>query len=223
MRPAVASAAPLPHQRAVVALCRAPFEHGRGRARELFAAVAKEREVVYVEEPVAAEPGVPDSWEIQFAAPRLVVCRPLLRGAGGGYAGAPLVPLASMIRKLLRWQGIEDFMAWIDTPHAFSTAQRLGASFLVYSCANVLWGDGEPADSGLLALEADVVRAADLVLVSEPGLERQSGARAAARILADLSEAERAPRALRRPRALRAAAPSPGTSVRHRRRSGEQP
>jgi hypothetical protein len=48
------------------------------------------------------------------------------------------------------------------------------------------------------------VRAADLVLVPDLGDAELSPSRTAVRMLADLAEAERAPRALRRRRSLRA-------------------
>ncbi|HEX2485168.1 MAG TPA: hypothetical protein VHQ66_07705 [Myxococcota bacterium] len=190
--------------RAIVALSRGRFESPDGRARELFTALAKEREVVFVEAPIAADPGVPDSWEIQFAAPRLLVCRPVVHAAGGGYEKAPPARVASMIRKLLRWQGVEEYLVWLDTPHAVPTAQRLDPPFLVYSCADVLWNERGEADPGLVKLEAELVREADLVLVAEPSQERMSATRAAVRVLADLEEAERVPRSIRRQRVLRA-------------------
>jgi hypothetical protein len=190
--------------RAIVALSRGRFESGEGRARELFTALAKEREVVFVEAPIPADFGVPDSWEIQFAAPRLLVCRPVVQATGAGYEKAPPARVASMIRKLLRWQGVEDYLVWLDTPHALQAAQRLDPPFLVYSCADVLWNECGEADPALVKLEAELVRAADLVLVAEPSQERMSGVRAAARVLADLEDAERVPRSVRRQRVLRA-------------------
>jgi|GEM_PF-6643525 len=172
-------------RRAIVALSQYRFDEPSGRPRELFYGLAKERDVVFVEAPASSEPGVPDSWDLRFPLPHLLVARPLLRASCTGYADAPVRKMVGMLRQLLRWQDVQRFVAWIDTPDALGIARRLGAGFLVYDCAAPL----EPSrvqDSP----RPDVVRAADLVLVAEPSGAPRSWARAAARTLADLDEAE---------------------------------
>lgn len=193
----------LDRPRAILALSRACFDDTSRPTRELFTALAKEREVLFVEEPAAAEPGVPDSWEIQFPAPHLLVSRPVLRTPSRGFEKAPLGRVTAMLRQLLRWQDIEDFVAWVDTPHALPIAERLEAQFLVYECPDALGSPRGEEDPHLVRLEAELVRTADLVLVADPGDAALSPSRTALRMLADLAEAERAPRALRRRRSLR--------------------
>lgn len=193
----------LDRPRAILALSRARFDDASRHARDLFTALAKEREVIFVEEPAAAEPGVPDSWEIQFPAAHLLVCRPVLRTTSRGFDKAPVSRVAAMLRQLLRWQDVEEFVAWLDTPHALRIAQRLEAPFLVYDCAGGLWDAHDNAEGNLVPLEAELVRVADLVLVAGPGEETLSPSRRAARTLAALAEAERTPRALRRSLARR--------------------
>jgi hypothetical protein len=198
--------------RAILALSRARFDDRSGRPRELFTALARHREVIFCEEPVAAEPGVSDSWELQFPAPHLVVCRPVLAASGDGFANAPHARVASMLVQLLRWQDVGEFVAWVDTPHALPVARRLAASLVVYDCEHA-FRSAQPEEDARREtdLDGELLRAADLVVVAEPSAEPLSWTRAAERMLADLDEAERAPRALRRRRSLR---PPPARRVR---------
>lgn len=191
-------------RRAILALSRTPFDDPSGRPRELFTGLARERQVIYVEEPVAAEAGVPDSWELQFPGPHLLVARPALRAAASGFAGAPHPQVASMLVQLLRWQDVEDVVAWLDTPHALPIARALGARLLVYDRPSAAAPAQGGEDGRGVAVDPELARAADLVVVAEPVEGPHRWRRTAARALADLEEAERRPCLLRRRHALRA-------------------
>lgn len=198
-----AGARPVPSRpRALVVLSRRRFDDPSGRPRALFETFAKQRDVVFIEEPETSEPGAPEAWDLQFPMPHLVVARPVLRAACDGFGAAPVRQLVSMVQELLHWQDIGEFAAWLDCPEVYPVAQQLEPGFLVYDCAEPLWPAGGAPDAALVPLEAELLRAADLVLVAEPSHEPRSWLRTAARMQADLEEAERVPPVLRRRRAL---------------------
>jgi len=190
-------------RRAILAFSTARFDDPSGRPRELFAALARERQVIFVEDPTAAEPGVPDSWELQFPAPRLLVCRPVLSASDEGPAGPAGPRVAPMLAQLLRWQDVGEFVAWLDAPHALRIARRVGASLVVYDASDAPGARRVGEDGPLVPLDCELARAADLVVAAGPSDEPHRWSRMAARALADLAEAERLPRALRRRRAPR--------------------
>ena len=102
------------------------------RPQHLVSRLSRRRLVLFVEEPVAAEAGVPDSWDVQFATPRLRICRPVLSADGdGGFAGG-LERLAKMMTLLLRWQEVGDHVAWLYTPMAWPLARSLSPELVVY-------------------------------------------------------------------------------------------
>ena len=49
-----------------------------GLAPELCIRFAKERPVILLERPAPAEPGVPDSWDLEFPTRQILVGRPVL-------------------------------------------------------------------------------------------------------------------------------------------------
>ena len=151
--------------RALLALSRARFDDPSGRRRGLFTSLAKRWPVIFVEEPSAAEPGVSDAWELRSPSSHLLVCRPLLRACGDGFAGTSPARVASMLVQLLRWQDVGEFVVWLDTPHALPIARRLDASRVVYDCTDAHW----PArgDEGT-ALARDRAAARALVRGVEP-------------------------------------------------------
>jgi glycosyltransferase involved in cell wall biosynthesis len=85
--------------------------------------------------------------------------------------------LAPIIMWALRRIGFDSSILWIYTPHAGSLVGRLGESFVIYECV-----DDFTAVRGLVraatveALEKDLLRKVDQVIVTHPGLlESKSG------------------------------------------------
>jgi UDP-galactopyranose mutase len=140
------------------------------RPQHLISRLARRQMVLFVEEPVAAEPGVPDSWDVQFATPRLRICRPILTNPGAGFGGE-LDRLAKMMNLLLRWQEVGEHAAWLYTPMAWPLARSLSPELVVYDCMDELSAFlGAPPD--MRAREAELIRAADVVFTGGASLYR---------------------------------------------------
>jgi hypothetical protein len=160
-----------------------------GRSCELSTRFAGERSVVLLERPSAAEPGVPDSWDLVFPMRQLLVGRPVL--THGSSAAAQRLP--GMIRQLMRWQDIGDWIAWLDAPSFFPLARGLAPRLVAYDCA----APAALLPAGASPGEAELVRTADLLFLGEPRADRCSWDGLAAHMLEELARAERSGR--RRP------------------------
>ena len=91
--------------------------------------------------------------------------------------------IQALNRRLLRWQirsamrklGMADPIGWVANPTAAVVAGRLGESALVYQCADEYSAFTGVNAAALAAFEADIVKRADLVIVSaEPLRESKS-------------------------------------------------
>jgi UDP-galactopyranose mutase len=140
------------------------------RPQHLISRLARRRLVLFVEEPISAEPGVPDSWDVQFTTPRLRICRPIVGDATGGFGGNA-ERLEKMMRLLLRWQEIEDHAAWLYTPMAWPLARSLSPELVVYDCMDELSAFLD-APRQMREREAELMRSADVVFTGGPSLYR---------------------------------------------------
>jgi UDP-galactopyranose mutase len=128
------------------------------RPNHLMARAARDRRVFFVEEPVfedrpsmSFEPVDRDG--VQVVTPRLPVAE----------AEDPQLSLKRMIDRLVREFGLDAPVLWYYTPMALPWSDHLRRSATVFDCMDHLAGfKGAPA--GLLALEGDLLRGADLVL-----------------------------------------------------------
>jgi hypothetical protein len=167
----------------VVIFSRQRWDAG-GRAFQLSTRFAKERLVVLLEQPANAEPGVPDSWDLEFPMRQLLVGRPLLTRAT---AAAVSDRLPAMVRQLLRWQDVGEWIAWLDAPSAFTLARELAPRLVVYDCARPSLPVG--ADAG--PSETELLRAADLLFLGDAVAEPLSWDGLAGHMLGELARAER--------------------------------
>lgn len=167
----------------IVIFSRQPWDSG-GRARELSTRFAKQRPVVLLEPPAPAEPGVPDSWDLEFPMRQLLVGRPVLTRAS---AAAVSDRLPAMVRQLLRWQDIGEWIAWLDTPAAFTLARDLAPRLVVYDCAH----PSLPVAADAGPREAELLRAADLLFLGDAGAGPLSWDGLAGHMLGELARAER--------------------------------
>ena len=128
------------------------------RPNHLMARAARDRRVFFVEEPVfedrpsmSFEPVDRDG--VQVITPRLPVAE----------ADDPQHSLKRMVDRLVHEFGLEAPVLWYYTPMALPWTDHLGRSATVFDCMDHLAGfKGAPAN--LLALEAELLRGADLVL-----------------------------------------------------------
>jgi hypothetical protein len=152
--------------------------------RRLFGELSEGRTLVFVEDPLPAAEGVPDSWDLHMPRPRLLVGRPLLGAGRGGFGGAPRRPLVCMLRELLRWFDVAEHVGWLCTPAALPVARRLLPELLVCDGSAFAARGGSPELQRELLANADVVFAA-----GSDG--RETPADSAARLLAELEGAAR--------------------------------
>jgi UDP-galactopyranose mutase len=100
------------------------------REQQQLTHLATQRPVYFFEETLAAEPLVPDSIELQYPKPNLVVIRPILEKFSGPFDLARLAPIT---KRFLRWQRVERHIAWVQTPLAAPLAQALSPVLLIDS------------------------------------------------------------------------------------------
>ncbi len=122
--------------------------------------------------------------------------------------------LAPVLRWALRHIGFKDIVLWAYTPHAAGLVGRLGEKFMVYECV-----DEFSAARGLVrgetvaALERQVLRVADRVIVTHPSLLRSKTVRDRLPVLvpngADINHFARAGAPGTQPAAAVAALPRP--------------
>jgi glycosyltransferase involved in cell wall biosynthesis len=122
--------------------------------------------------------------------------------------------LAPVLRWALRRIGFKDIVLWAYTPHAAGLVGRLGEQFMVYECV-----DEFSATRGLVrgetvtALERQLLRMADRVIVTHPSLLRSKTVRDRRPVLvpngADINHFARAGAPGTRPAAAVAALPRP--------------
>jgi glycosyltransferase involved in cell wall biosynthesis len=122
--------------------------------------------------------------------------------------------LAPVLRWALRRIGFKDIVLWAYTPHAAGLVGRLGEQFMVYECV-----DEFSATRGLVrgetvtALERQLLRMADRVIVTHPSLLRSKTVRDRQPVLvpngADINHFARAGAPGTRPAAAVAALPRP--------------
>jgi UDP-galactopyranose mutase len=128
------------------------------RPNHLMARAARDRRVFFVEEPVFEDRATMtfesvDRGGVQVITPRLPTSE----------ADDPEASLERMVDGLVRQFGIERPVLWYYTPMALPWTDHLVRSATVFDCMDHLAGfKGAPA--GLLALEAALLRRADLVL-----------------------------------------------------------
>lgn len=140
------------------------------RPHHIVSRLARERTVVFVEEPLPSEPGDPDSWELQWPDENLVVARPRLPADAPGFqaGGARLV---AMTRALLRSLAIEHHAAWLYTPMALHVALAMKPSRVAYDCMDDLASFlGAPRE--MVLREAQLLRVGDVVFTGGPSLYR---------------------------------------------------
>jgi glycosyltransferase involved in cell wall biosynthesis len=138
------------------------------RPQQLLSRLSRSHSVLFLEEPTSSEPGVPDSWELQFPLSNLAVYRPVLHDPPVSFDAERLRPMTEL---LLHGQDAQRHIAWVYTPMAFPLAQALTPDVLVYDCMDELSAFlGAPAE--MRRREIDLLRAANLVFAGGSSLYR---------------------------------------------------
>jgi UDP-galactopyranose mutase len=141
------------------------------RPHHLITRLAKQRPVVFIEEPTRANEGEQPGWKMQRPARNLLVAKPRTPIDAPGFADEQIPQLVEMTRRLLAWRGIGPHVAWLYTPMALELARALDPDAIVYDCMDELSSFlGAPAD--LREREAQLVQHADVVFTGGPSLYR---------------------------------------------------
>jgi UDP-galactopyranose mutase len=138
------------------------------RPQQLLSRIACSRPVYFFEETAAADPLVPDSIELRYPLPNVVVIRPILQGSTGPF---DVERLAELGKRFLRWQQIERHIAWIYTPMAAPLAKALAPQLTVYDCMDELSAFLD-APVSLPEREMELLADADVVFTGGPSLYR---------------------------------------------------
>jgi glycosyltransferase involved in cell wall biosynthesis len=105
---------------------------------------------------------------VEPAAPNLWTLSPLAIPFHGARAARALnrLLLAAHVRHAARRLGFRDFITWTFVPSSAPVAGRLGERLLVYHCVDEFAQFSGVDTAAMLALEEDLARRADLVLVT---------------------------------------------------------
>jgi UDP-galactopyranose mutase len=141
------------------------------RPHHLMSRLARQRQVLFVEEPVPLQPGGRETWELRRPCRNLLVCRPHTRVEAPGFHKDQMPSLVGMTRRLLSWREVERHVAWLYTPMAVPLARALRPDTVVYDCMDELSAFlGAPPD--LLDRESELLSWADVVFTGGPSLFR---------------------------------------------------
>jgi len=137
------------------------------RPHHIMSRLAADRDVLYVEEPVPHHGEA--ALEVVRVAPRLQVVQPRLPIGSGGFGPEQQAALALALRKLLRDQGWDRFVAWLYSPIAVVVAQALGPRAIVYDCMEQI-SALRFAPLELRERERELMSCADVVFAGGPSL-----------------------------------------------------
>jgi glycosyltransferase involved in cell wall biosynthesis len=131
------------------------------RPQQLMTRFARDRRVLFVEEP-SVDTTTADDWvEIRPVSATLHVATPHLSRAASGARQSAAIQRA-LIDQAIDASGIERFVLWYWTPMALPFTQHLHPDLVVYDCMDELSGfAGAPPE--LLALEGHLLAHADVV------------------------------------------------------------
>ncbi len=128
------------------------------RPNHLMARAARDRRVFFIEEPTFDDRDSMTFESVDRDGVRVVIPR-----LPASAAADPEPALARMVDRLVWEFGVDDPVLWYYTPMALPWTEHLDRSATVFDCMDNLAGfKGAPA--GLVALERDLVRGADLIL-----------------------------------------------------------
>jgi len=140
------------------------------RPQHLLSRMARNRRVIFIEEPVYDESSTPH-WEFENAEPGVLVCRPHTPVRDAGFHDRQLPHLRALLGALVEREKLRDHVLWFYTPMALPLADGLNPRAVVYDCMDEL-SAFLYAPPQLLEREAALLERADLVFTGGQSLYR---------------------------------------------------
>lgn len=138
------------------------------RPQHLLSRLARQRRVIFIEEPLHAA-DIEPYWERSNPAPGITVCCLRTPNPVCGFHADHLPVFQPLLHQLLEAEGVRDYLAWFYTPLALNLAQTLTPQAVVYDCMDELSAFLH-APPELLAWEAELLAQANLVFTGGPSL-----------------------------------------------------
>src|SRR5262245_16945906 len=138
------------------------------RPQQLMSRLARDRQVLFIEEPLLDTNG-PARLESISYGPNLQVLRPRTPVAAPGFHDEQLPVLMELLSAHLRRQAIDDYAVWFYTPMALPLITHLNPRAVVYDCMDELAAFPN-APRQLRQRETALLKMANLVFTSGPAL-----------------------------------------------------
>lgn len=145
------------------------------RPQHLLSRLAHRHPVVFVEEPELDAAG-PPRWERSTPQPGVTVYRPCTPVPAPGFHEDQFPSLQALMAELRADLGDANLLAWLYTPMALPLAVMLNPDAAVYDCMDEL-SMFAGAPPGLLELEAQLLKYADVMFTGGPTLYRAKQSR----------------------------------------------
>lgn len=141
------------------------------RPQHLISRLAGTFNILFIEEPIQCKENQNGHWQLDQAAPSVLVCTPHTRCPKPGFNRSQLQELEYLLDELLEQQEISQPLVWLYTPMALPLAKRLHPICMVYDVMDELSAFKE-APPELLQWEAETYRCVDVVFTGGPSLYR---------------------------------------------------
>jgi UDP-galactopyranose mutase len=138
------------------------------RPHHLLSRLARTHPVYLVEEPVAGDAETP-SLVVKQVAPNITVCQPRVKTRWGYFASDAAPQYERLVRRLMAQEGLSSYVFWYYTPLALHFTRSFAPCAVVYDCMDEL-ANFRHAPRELRAMEAELMRRADLVFTGGPSL-----------------------------------------------------
>src|SRR5579872_659532 len=140
------------------------------RPQHLLSRIARNRPVMFIEEPIH-DPDSPPHWEKSSPATNLLILRPHTPVPTPGFAAAQIEHLKKLVRELLRGEKMGRHDAWFYTPLALPLLEELSPRVVAYDCMDELSAFFN-APAQLIEAEDRLFEIADVVFTGGPSLYR---------------------------------------------------
>ncbi len=138
------------------------------RPQHLLSRLARQRRVLFIEEPMASEGNEPH-WELREEAGVTVCCPHTPLTGPPGYCDQQQPYLAALLGELLERQQLESYVTWFYTPMALPLLDRLEPKAVIYDCMDEL-SQFRGAPREMLQRERELMSQADVVFTGGPSL-----------------------------------------------------